>query len=79
MNWIKSSEREPLNEGKYYCKYNGLKIVLDFVKLKPKKEHFIQNESYNDNFLNEINFWTEDIHSSIVIKSHDNLVWLDEN
>ena len=36
MNWIKSNEREPLNEGKYHCKYNGVKVVLDFVKIQPK-------------------------------------------
>ena len=45
MNWIKSNEREPLNEGKYHCKYNGVKVVLDFVKIQPKKEDFVMNEN----------------------------------
>jgi hypothetical protein len=37
MNWIKSTERYPSIEGKYHCKYNGVKLVLDFVKMTPKK------------------------------------------
>jgi hypothetical protein len=78
MNWIKSNEREPLNEGKYHCKYNGVKVVLDFVKIQPKKEHFVMNENYNDDLLQEVKFWTEDVNSSTVIKPHTDLVWLDE-
>jgi hypothetical protein len=35
MNWIKSNEREPSTEGKYHCKYNGVKVVLNFVKIQP--------------------------------------------
>ena len=34
MNWVKSNEREPSNEGKYHCKYNGVKVVLNFVKIQ---------------------------------------------
>jgi hypothetical protein len=79
MNWIKSSERVPLNEGKYHCKYNGTKVILDFVKIQPKREHFVMNENYNDDLLKEVKFWTEDVNSSTVIKPHDGLVWLDEN
>ena len=61
MNWIKSNEREPLNEGKYHCKYNGVKVVLDFVKIQPKKEHFVMNENYNDISSTAINAGVETI------------------
>jgi hypothetical protein len=37
------------------------------------------NENYNDDFLKETKFWTEDVNSSMVIKPHSDLVWLDEN
>jgi hypothetical protein len=37
------------------------------------------NENYNDDLLKETKFWTEDVNSSMVIKSNDDLVWLDEN
>ncbi len=79
MNWVKSNEREPSNEGKYHCKYNGVKVVLDFVKIQPKKEHFVMNENYNDDLLDEVKFWTQDVNSSVVIKPHEDLVWLNEN
>jgi hypothetical protein len=79
MNWIKSNEREPSTEGKYYCKYNGVKVVLNFVKIQPNRKHFVMNENYNDDFLKETKFWTEDVNSSMVIKPHSELVWLDEN
>ena len=79
MNWIKSNEREPSTEGKYHCKYNGVKVVLNFVKIQPNREHFVMNENYNDDLLKETKFWTEDINSSMVIISHSDLVWLDEN
>jgi len=79
MNWIKSNEREPSTEGKYHCKYNGVKVVLNFVKIQPNREHFVMNENYNDDLLKEIKIWTEDVNSSMVIKPHGDLVWLDEN
>jgi hypothetical protein len=79
MNWVKSNEREPSTEGKYHCKYNGVKVVLNFVKIQPNREHFVMNENYNDDLLKETKFWTEDINSSMVIKPHSNLIWLDEN
>lgn len=79
MEWIKSSEREPSNDGRYYCKYNGVEIVLDFVKLQPQKERFVINGYYTDSLLNESRFWTEDVNSSSMIKSHSDLLWLDEN
>jgi hypothetical protein len=79
MNWIKSNEREPSTEGKYHCKYNGVKVVLHFVKIQANREHFVMNENYNDDLLKETKFWTEDINSSMVIKPHSDLVWLDEN
>jgi hypothetical protein len=79
MEWIKSNEKEPLNEGKYHCKYDGINVVLDFVKIQPKKEYFILNEKFNNNLLEEVKYWTENINSSTYIKSHNNLVWLDEN
>lgn len=79
MKWINSNEKEPLNEGKYHCKYNGVKSVLNFVKIQPKKEHFVQNENYNDGLLKEIKHWTEDVNSSLFIKPNSELVWLDEN
>jgi hypothetical protein len=79
MNWIKSNEREPSTEGKYHCKYNGAKVVLNFVKIQPNREHFVMNENYNDDLLKETKFWTEDVNSSMVIKPHGDLVWLDEN
>jgi hypothetical protein len=79
MKWIKSNEREPLVEGKYHCKYSGDTVVLNFVKILPSKKHFVINENYNDNLLKESKFWTEDVNSSMVIKPHDDLIWLDEN
>jgi|LauGreDrversion4_2_1035121.scaffolds.fasta_scaffold125090_1 hypothetical protein len=79
MNWIKSNEREPSTEGKYHCKYNGVKVVLNFVKIQPNREHFVMNENYNDDLLKETKFWTEDVNSSMVIKPHGDLVWLNEN
>jgi hypothetical protein len=79
MNWIKSNEKEPLSEGIYHCKYNGSKVVLYFVKIKPNKNNFIQNEHYNDDLVKEVKFWTEDVNSSLIIKPHNDLVWLDEN
>jgi hypothetical protein len=79
MNWIKSNEREPSIEGKYHCKYNGVKVVLNFVKIQPNREHFVMNENYNDDLLKETKFWSEDVNSSMVIKPHSDLVWLDEN
>jgi hypothetical protein len=79
MNWIKSNEREPSTEGKYHCKYNGVKVVLNFVKIQPNREHFVMNENYNDDLLKETKFWTEDVNSFMVIKPHGDLVWLDEN
>ncbi len=79
MNWIKSNEREPSTEGKYHCKYNGVKVVLNFVKIQPNREHFVMNENYNDDLLKETKIWTEDVNSSMVIKPHGDLVWLDEN
>jgi hypothetical protein len=79
MNWIKSNEREPSTEGKYHCKYNGVKVVLNFVKIQPNREHFVMNENYNDDLLKETKFWSEDVNSSMVIKPHSDLVWLDEN
>ena len=79
MNWIKSNEREPSTEGKYHCKYNGVKVVLNFVKIQPNREHFVMNENYNDDLLKETKFWTEDVNSYMIIKPHGDLVWLDEN
>jgi hypothetical protein len=79
MNWKKSNEREPSTEGKYHCKYNGVKVVLNFVKIQPNRKHFVMNENYNNDLLKETKFWTEDINSSMVIKPHSDLVWLDEN
>jgi len=78
MKWIKSTERQPLIDGRYHCKYNGDNVVLYFVKIKPNKEHFVINDNYNDNLLKETKFWTEDINSSMIIKSNDDLIWLDE-
>jgi hypothetical protein len=37
------------------------------------------NENYNDDLLKETKFWTEDVNSSMVIKPHGDLVWLNEN
>jgi hypothetical protein len=79
MKWIKSNEQEPLNEGKYFCKDNNVKLILEFVKIKPKRERFTINEHFDESMLDEIIFWTEDINSSTHIKSHEELVWLDEN
>ena len=79
MKWIKSNEQEPLNEGKYFCKYNNVKLILEFVKIKPKRKNFTINEHFEESMLDEIIFWTEDINNSTHIKSHEELVWLDEN
>ncbi len=78
MEWIKSSEREPLNEGVYHCKHNGTPVVLNFVKMQPKKEHFVINENYCDDLLKETKYWTKDINSSLFTKSNSDLLWLDE-
>lgn len=78
MNWIKSNEKEPTKEGRYHCKYDGINVVLYFVNIQPKIEHFIKNDAYNDNLLKESKFWTTDINSSVVIKSHNDLIWLEE-
>ena len=37
------------------------------------------NEDYNDDLLQEVKFWSEDVNSSTVVKPHSDLVWLDEN
>ena len=79
MKWIKSNEQEPLNEGKYFCKYNNVKLILEFVKIKPKRENFTINEHFEESMLDEIIFWTEDVNGSTHIKSHEELLWLDEN
>jgi hypothetical protein len=79
MNWIKSNEREPSIEGKYHCKYNGENIILNFIKIVPNKDHFKIYENYNDDFLKETRFWTDDVNSSMIIRSDSNLLWLDEN
>jgi hypothetical protein len=78
MNWIKSNEREPSDEGKYFCKFNGEKFVLCFVKIEPKKEHFEINEHYDDTMIEERCWWTYDDNCSTVIHSNINLIWLEE-
>ena len=84
MNWIKSNEREPSNEGKYFCKFNGEMFVLCFVKIKPKKEHFEINEHYDDTMIEERSWWRYDSNSTYdsnfdtFIYSNINLIWLEE-
>ena len=78
MEWIKSNEREPLNCGRYFCKYNNIKLVLEFVKIKPKRENFIINEHFEEQMLDEIIYWTEDVNDSTQIKSNEELMWLEE-
>ena len=78
MEWIKSNEREPLNGGRYFCKYNNIKLVLEFIKIKPKKENFIINEHFEERMLDEIIYWTEDVNDSTQIKSNEELMWLEE-
>ena len=56
----KIKQKRSSTEGKYHCKYNGVKVVLNFVKIQPNRKHFVMNENYNDDFLKETKFWTED-------------------
>lgn len=79
MNWIKSNEREPLNEGKYHCKHNDINVIYEFVKIQPNKKKFVINEHYSDDLLKEITYWTTDVLSAKFIKSNENLIWLDES
>jgi hypothetical protein len=78
MNWIKSNEREPSDEGKYFCKFNGEKFVLCFVKIEPKKEHFEINEHYDDTMIKERSWWAYNDNCGTVIRSNINLIWLEE-
>lgn len=78
MKFINSVEIEPSTSGTYHCINKGVKVVLHFVIIKPKKEHFVINENYNDDLLNENRYWKSDVNDSIFIKSNSDLYWLDE-
>ena len=79
MKWIKSNEQEPLVEGKYFCKYNNVKLVLEFGKIRPRRDHYVINENFEESMLNEITFWTKDINGSTHIEPCEDLMWLEEN